>query len=475
MTNAPTIEALWTHDQAARATGGLAHGAWAASGVSIDSRSCRPGDLFVALRGEAFDGHDFIADAFARGAVAVLAESLPEGRPGLVVADSMAGLSALGAAGRARAAAQVIGVTGSVGKTGAKEALRAALARSAPCHASARSFNNDIGVPLSLARLPRHTPYCVQELGMNHAGELTALSALCRPHVALITTVEAAHSEFFASLEDIADAKAEVFSGLEGPRVAILNRDNWAFDRLAEKARAAGVARIISFGEDPRAEVRLLKYRLHENMSCVSADIGGVILTYKLGVAGRHWVTNSLGVLAAVWAVGGDLGLAGLGLGDMVAGAGRGRHHEVFLPTGRFRVIDESYNASPAAMQAAFDNFARIAPEKRGRRIAVLGEMRELGAASPAAHAALAEPLAAAGADVVLTLGADMAALAEALDGRAAVVRAKDLTELIEAAVHEVRAGDVVLVKGSNALCMSRVVDALVGLEDSAPRRVASA
>ncbi len=470
------VEPLWTSRDIAAATGGTASGAFDVFGVAIDSREVNQGDLFVALRGDNQDGHRYIAAALERGAAGALVErgaDLPPGAPVVAVDDGLAGLQALGAAARGRIAGKVIGVTGSVGKTGTKTAIAAALARSGATYASERSFNNHVGVPLTLARTPAASRHAVLEMGMNHAGELRALTAIARPHVAVVTTVAEAHMEFFASLDEIADAKAEIFEGLQPGGTAILNRDNAQFGRLAARAGDAGVGRILSFGAAPDADVRLVKCRLHEDCSAVTADVAGTLITYKIGIAGEHWVSNSLAVLATVAAVEADLGLAGLALAEIKPPRGRGRRHRIDWRDGEIVVIDESYNASPIAMLAAIKGLGRSAPARRGRRIAVLGDMRELGEQGPALHAGLRQPLREAGVDTVIAVGPLMQDMANALGLDVQVIDCATAADAAAQLLDTVVPGDVVMVKGSNAIGLSRVVDALLDLQDQPLRRAA--
>ena len=467
-----TEPALWTAAEAAAATGGTATADWRATGISIDTRSIAPGELFVALAGEARDGHAFVADALARGAAAALVTHRPEGvapdAPLLVVGDTLEGLRGLAAAARARAPVRVAGITGSVGKTGTKEMLRAMLAVQGPTHAAERSFNNHWGVPLTLARMPRDTAYAAIEIGMNHAGEITPLSRLARPHVALITTVEAVHLENFADETGIADAKAEIFAGLEPGGVAVLNRDNRHFDRVAAAARAAG-ARIVAFGETPGVEARLLDVAAHPMASVVRAEVGGTPLVFRLAAPGRHLALNAVGALAVAQALGADLARAAMGLGDWRAPQGRGARWDIALGDGDslLHVIDESYNANPASVAAALavlaahpveDGVGRVA---RGRRIACLGDMLELGSDERALHAALAEDPAMGGVDIVLCVGERMRALHDALpmarrggwfaDAGACAARLRRVLD----------GGDVVMVKGSNGIGMGKIVEVL--------------
>ena len=468
---------LWTDAQAAEATGGRNTAPWTANGVSIDSRSLAPRDLFVALQGPNFDGHDFIAKAFEGGAAAVVSHrhkpvDAPGASPGplLLVEDTMAALRGLGRAARARSRARFIGVTGSVGKTGTKEALARALRAQAPTAASAGSLNNHWGLPLSLARLRDDDAYGVFELGMNHPGEVRDLSALLRPDVALITNVEAVHIGHFDSVEQIADAKAEIFEGMPPEGAAVLNRDNPHFDRLAAKARAAGVGRVIGFGRDAAAEARLIGSDLEAAGSRVEAEILGARVSYRVGLPGFHWVMNSLAVLATVAAAGADVARAAEELSGIEALAGRGARCEIDLPEGPFAVIDDSYNASVTSMRAAFDVLGKAATEPGGRRIAILGDMLELGARAREMHLALARPLQENGVDVVLTCGRQMAALQDALPAALRGGHAADSNALVPIATATVAAGDVVLVKGSLGSRMKLLVEALSNMAQDLPR-----
>lgn len=468
-------EALWTAQGVAAAVSGDASAAFDVHGIAIDSREVRRGDLFVALRGEQQDGHRYIGDALARGAAGALVErgaAWPEGAPVIAVDDTLAGLQALGAASRARLSGTVIGVTGSVGKTGTRTAIAAALERSGGTYASERSFNNHVGVPLTLARTPAATDYAVLEMGMNHAGEMRALTGIARPDVALVTTIAPVHMEFFSSIEEIADAKAEIFEGVEPGGVAVLNRDNPMYDRLAARALECGVTRTVGFGVSASAEVRLLKSRLLEDCSTVSADVAGTLVTYKVGIPGEHWVANSLAVLAVVQAVGGDLGLAGLALADLQPPRGRGRRHRVDFRDAEILVIDESYNASPVAVAAALRTLAQTKlPHRRGRRIAVLGDMRELGAQAPAMHEALIAPLSDAGVEIVVAVGPLMGAMAADLGDGIQAVACDTAADATRQVLDLVQPGDAVMVKGSNAIGLSAVVEALLALQNHAGRR----
>ncbi len=463
---------LWIDTQAAAATGGRNTAPWTANGVSIDSRSLAPRDLFVALQGPSFDGHDFIAKAFESGAAATLShrQDLPDA-PGalLLVEDTMAALRGLGAAARARSRARFIGVTGSVGKTSTKEALAHCLRAQAPTAASAASLNNHWGLPLSLSRLPHDAVYGVFELGMNHPGEIRDLTGLLRPDVALITNVEAVHIGHFDSLDQIADAKAEIFEGMipestsgDAPGgTAVLNRDSPYFARLAEKARAAGIERIIGFGRDAAAEARLIESNLEATGSRVEAEILGARLSYRVGLPGSHWVANSLAVLATVAAVGADVARAAAELANLEAVAGRGVRREIDLPDGSFTLIDDSYNANINSMCAAFEVLGKAAVGPKGRRIAILGDMLELGAHAREMHLALVQPLRDAGVDLVLTCGPEMAALQDALPAAMRGGHAADSSALVPIATATLAVGDVVLIKGSLGSRMKLLVEAL--------------
>ncbi len=461
--------ALWTADEIAVATGGRVSGAFQCAGVEIDSRDVRSGDLFVALKGEATDGHRFVDKAFANGAAAALV-SEPVDWPHVLVPDTSKALAKLAAAARDRADAVRIGVTGSVGKTGVKEAIFAALDRASrgAAHRSVRSYNNHVGVPLSLARVPSRAKFGVFEMGMNHAGEIDALTVQVRPHVAVITTIAPAHIENLGSEEAIADAKAEIFGGLVEGGVAVIPSDSVHYDRLLVHARNAGV-RVISFGRAAGSDAKLLDAIPSANGgSLVTADIDGTRLCYSVAEPGDHWIMNSLAVMAAVQAAGGDLAAAGLALAEMGGLKGRGARSRVAVPGGHALVIDESYNANPASMRATL---RQLGQTPATRRIAVLGSMKELGDFAPAMHAQLVEPIAEAHVDHLVLVGDEMRALARELGKGGAGPLAALLTfahcdgpgEAI-AALEEfgLAGGDAVLVKGSNSVGLGRLVAHLV-------------
>ncbi|MBT4006224.1 MAG: UDP-N-acetylmuramoyl-tripeptide--D-alanyl-D-alanine ligase [Rhodospirillales bacterium] len=456
---------LWTATEAEAATGGHSTQPWLAQGVSIDTRTVEPGDLFIAIRGENRDAHIFLDDAFAAGAAAAMVEHIPSdhggGHPLLIVDDTYAGLMKLARTARKRADAKIIAITGSVGKTSTKEALGAALAPSGTVTTSQGNLNNRWGVPLSLARMHGDSDFGVFEIGMNHAGEITPLSRLLYPEIAIITTVEAVHLEFFKSVEEIAFAKSEIFDGMRGAGTAILNRDNPYFDLLANEARTRGIDRIVSFGENPSSDVRLLSFR-GNGASIVSADVMGTVIDFSLALPGRHSAQNAMAVLAAIQVGGGDLDGALHMLGTMPTPAGRGRRLSVILNDGSTAtVIDDSYNASPASMRAAFKVLAECIPGDGGRRIAVLGDMLELGHGSARTHEGLAEDLLASGVDLVLTTGDNMMHLDDALPRSKRGGHTTHADELVPLLERTLQSGDVVLVKASNSQHLGTVVEAL--------------
>jgi len=451
------MTALWTSAEIAAATGGVAQGDFTAAGVAFDSREVGPADLFVALKGEATDGHRFVEGAFGQGAAgAVVSE--PVNHPHVLVADATTALDALGRAGRLRTEARIAGVTGSVGKTGTKEALFAALDRATPgrAHRSVKSYNNHTGVPLSLARMPAATRFGVFEMGMNHAGELAALTRLVRPHVAIVTAIAPAHTAFFSGEEAIADAKGEIFQGLEPGGTAIVPYDSPHRERLVAAARPYA-ERIWTFGSGAGADIRAREaVRAPGGGTLVTATLPDAELTFTIAYPGAHWISNALAVLGAVEALGGDLAAAGLALADMAGLPGRGARVTVPVAGGEALLIDESYNANPASMAATL---AVLGAEPAPRRIAVLGEMRELGERSDRDHAALADPLVAAGVGFALLVGPGMAPLAEVLEGRIDFAHVPGAAAAGDRLLEVIAPGDAVLVKGSNAVGLARLVE----------------
>jgi UDP-N-acetylmuramoyl-tripeptide--D-alanyl-D-alanine ligase len=460
---------LWTASDAQAATGGVASAPFAATGVSIDTRTLQPGDLFVALK-DVRDGHDFVPEAFRRGAAAALVSRPVGAGPELLVADVLAGLTALGAAGRGRAGARVVAVTGSVGKTSTKEMLRAVLAAQGSVHAAEASYNNHWGVPLTLARLPADADFAVIEIGMNHPGEIAPLARLARPHVALITTIAPAHMEAFddiGGLEGIAREKASIFEGLEPGGIAVINADLTTTPILEA---AAGTRRILRFGTGAGADVRVTDVRVAQDNIVARARIGEREILYKVASPSRHFALNAAGVIAVAEALGADPVVAACDIGLWQPPAGRGTREEVVMDIvfdeNRFDLIDDAFNANPASMSAALEVLASTAPRDgvgrvgKGRRIAVLGDMLELGRLEAGLHADLARLPALAWIDRVHCVGPRMRALWEALpqDRRGEwTATAQQMAARVKGLVD---AGDVVLVKGSKGSKVSLVVEA---------------
>ena len=438
------------------------------TGLSLDSRGLEPGEVFVALRDQR-DGHAFVPAAFERGASAALVEAAYVRQAGdgplIRVGDTLEGLSGIARAARARLSddAGVVAVTGSVGKTSTKEMLRACLSRLGATHAPEKSFNNHWGVPLTLARMPATTRFAVIEIGMNHAGEITPLTKLARPHVAVITTVEPVHLGHFASVEAIADAKAEIVSGVEPGGVVILNRDNAHFERLTAVARVAGVD-VVSFGEHEKASVRMVKCALGTDRTEIEAECGNGLIVYSLAAPGRHMAQNSLAAIAVLEALGQDFEStihAAAALATFGAPVGRGQRETLECAGGAILLVDESYNANPASMRAAFAALALVPRTDYPRRIAVLGDMLELGEQASRLHAGLAEAIAAAGIDLVFAAGPDMKALHERIEPSRRGHWAEAAAGLTDALLGAVRAGDAVMVKGSYGSRMGPLVEAL--------------
>ena len=408
------MSALWTSAEVERALSPVAmSGPFEASGVTFDSRAVAAGDIFFALPGETTDGHAFVADALVRGAAAaVVSRDVPGASGNLIrVPDTMKALVALGHAGRERSPARIASVTGSVGKTSTKDALRAMLSAQARTEASAASFNNHVGVPISLARLPADARYGVFEIGMNHPGEIEPLARQVAAHVGVITNVEPAHIGHMGSEEAIADEKACLFAGMRAGAVAVLNRDNRHYDRLAGHARRFGVSRIVGFGKSAAAEARLLACRLQDSGSDVEALIHGRRIEYRLRAAGEHWVLNSIAALAVVEALGADLAKAAATLGEVKPSPGRGARRRLRFGSGSVELLDESYNANPASVRAMLAVLARTEPAPGGRRLLAMGDMRELGEYADDLHAGLADAVAASGAAQVFLCGPHMQAL----------------------------------------------------------------
>ena len=455
------MSVLWTAAEIAEATGGSASADFEVTGVTFDSREVQAGDLFVAMPGTVHDGHQFVAGAIAAGAAGAIV-SQPIDAPHVLVDDTARALESLGCASRARSKAKIIAVTGSVGKTSTKEAIYAGLDRwrRSAVHRSVKSYNNHTGVPLSLARMPRDSGYAVLELGMNNAGEIASLTRMVRPHVALITAIAPAHIENLKTEEAIADAKAEIFEGLEPGGIAILPNDSPHRDRLVKAARRR-TDRIITFGRGDADVHALHAVASHGGGSLITASLLDCDLTFTISQPGDHWVSNALAALAAVEAVGGDVAVAGLALADMGALKGRGERHRIAIEGGELLLIDESYNANPASMAATLKSLG----DETGveRRIAVLGPMRELGSHSDALHAGLAPAVIDAHVDRLVLIGEEMGPLADALEGQVPVDRASGVDDAADILLSIARPGDAVLVKASNSVGLARLVERVAG------------
>jgi len=457
---------LWTLEEIAVATGARVGGGFRqATGASIDTRTLEPGDLYFAIKGDVHDGHDFVPAAIEKGAsgAVVSEEKAPAFASDrlIVVPDVLEAMRQLGRAARKRTDARIVAITGSVGKTGTKEAMRIALSRLGTTHASVASYNNHWGVPLTLSRMPRETEFGIFEIGMNHAQEILPLTAMVRPHVAVVTTIEPVHIEFFPSLWGIADAKGEIFSGLEPGGTAVINRDSPYFDRLKAHALASSAGRVVSFGEHEAADIRAERILVKPDQSVVEARVFGQLVTYRIGTAGRHIALNSLSVLAASHALGADIAQVALSFPDLKPPVGRGERTMLSVGDGQVLLIDESYNANPASMRAALANLGAVELGRQARRIAVLGDMKELGERGPSLHEELAEAVTANEIDLVFAAGPLMENLVGRLPKAKVVLHAETSAELVEAVCSAIRPGDAVTVKGSLSMRMALVVKAL--------------
>lgn len=458
------MNALWTSNELAQALGVAIGAPFEANGVTFDSRAVAAGDLFFALKGETTDGHGFVPEAMKRGAAAAVVSRDVENAGGTLirVPDTMKALEGLGRAARRRSPARIASVTGSVGKTSTKDALRAMLSAQAPTSASAASFNNHVGVPISLARLPREARYGVFEIGMNHPGEIEPLARQVEAHVGVVTNIGPAHIGFMGSEEAIADEKACLFAGMAPDAVAVLNRDSRHYDRLVGRARHFGVSRIVGFGRSESADARLLSCDLQDSGSDVVALIHGRRIEYRLGAAGEHWVLNSIAALAVVEALGADVVQAAATLSGVSASPGRGARRFLKFGSGTVELLDESYNGNPMSVRAMLAILARTEPAKGGRRLLALGDMRELGDAADAYHAGLADAVSASGAAEVFLCGPHMKVLWEKLAPSQRGVHRPDSAALAPEVAAALRAGDVIAVKGSLGSKMKIVVDAVL-------------
>ena len=461
--NAP----LWSQTELAAALGAAPGGPLRApvAGVSIDTRTLRPGDLFFAIKGESSDGHDYVERAFAAGAAACVvaaahAPALATLGPLFAVDEPLRAMERLGVEARVRSRARIVAVTGSVGKTSAKEMLRLMLSKTGATHASPASYNNHWGVPLTLARLPADAAFAVFEIGMNHSGEIAPLTAMVRPHVALITTIAPVHIEHLGSIEAIAEAKAEILGGLEPKGVAVLNRDAPQYELLEARARAQG-AKVLSFGADEEAHAKLLRCDGLDAGARVRACIGVGELSFALGAPGVHMAQNALGALLAAKALGADLLVSAAALAEFAPPKGRGERFTLETASGPIVLIDESYNANPASMRAALALLGATEPGKGGRRIAALGDMLELGAGGEAMHADLADALKSARVDRVFCAGPLMRALFNSAPAHTRAAWAPDASALEPELAKALRGGDVVMIKGSNGSRMGPLAASL--------------
>lgn len=461
-------QALWTTAEIITATHGMSTGVWSASSVSIDTRTMQPGALFVALPGTKVDGHEHVASALANGAAGAIVSKPVAGVDAarlIVVKDVEKALQQLGHAARSRSHAKFIGVTGSVGKTGAKEMLAAALAPVGKVYATKGNLNNHLGVPLNLANLPADTDYAVLEMGMNHAGEISPLSQMVRPHVSLITTVDAVHIEHFPSVEAIADEKAAIFDGMAGHGVAVLNSDNAHFERLKKHAQAKGMDRILSFGTGKNALCRMMQYAIDDTHSVIEAMIAGTSMSYRIGTIGKHWALMSVAVLGVVDALSVDIAKSAAALEQFSEPKGRGQIRKLSLKGGNLRLIDDAYNASPISMKGAIEKVAemRDASPQPVRTVVVLGDMLELGEQAEDLHVGLVPTLVNNQMDLVFAAGSFMEKMYQALPEGMRGAYTRTSRELAPMVVEALRMNDLVLVKGSRGSRMDVVVDAIEG------------
>lgn len=457
-----TLEYLWSAHEIAAATGGTASGAWSASGVSINTRTLEVGDLFVAIKGPMLDGHQFVFEALERGASGLLIDSrppdLPEQAPLVMVNDTLDALHALGKASRRRSDALILAVTGSVGKTSTKNALYHAFAVQGRTTCSQASHNNLWGVPLSLSQMAPSDQFGIFEIGMSHPGEISPLSKMVSPHIAIITNVAPAHTENFDNMEAVAEAKAEIFEGLGKTGIPILNADNRFFSSLKARSKAVGIENLLTFGSSKNADTRLVSVSSDCRGSRVEASIQGKKISYKVSLPGKHQVMNSLATLTAVFAAGADIAAAAAALGQLSPLPGRGKSYQLEFLGGSIQLIDESYNANPTSMQAALNNLGNTKVKPPGRRIAILGDMRELGRDSQQYHLDIAPTIFKNQIEKIFTVGSQMGALFYSLPQKMQCFCSEDTKEITRELLNILRPNDIVLVKGSNAVGMASIV-----------------
>jgi UDP-N-acetylmuramoyl-tripeptide--D-alanyl-D-alanine ligase len=456
----------WKTNEIIKATKGKCSGSWEVSHVVIDSRKVASGALFVALKGAHADGHDHVASALQQGAVAaIVSHYVPDVAPEkqVLVKDVAAALSALGKAARDRSKAKFIGVTGSVGKTGAKEMLHKVLSACGKTHATSGNYNNHLGVPLTLANMPLDAKYAVIEMGMNHAGEIKALGKMARPDVSLITTIDAVHLEHFDSVKAIADAKCEIFSGMQGGGVAVLNQDNAYFAQCKKSAERYKLDRVLGFGSHKNAWARLTRYAISDGHSQIEAEIGGTLIQFSIGAIGKHWAVSALAVLGCVEALGEDLAKAAQALRHFSEPDGRGQIRKLAFKTGQLKLIDDSYNASPVSVEAAIEKVANLRDSipQKCRTIVVLGDMLELGDHAEEMHIGLVPSLINNQMDLVFAAGSFMRHLYEALPPSMQGAYAPTSEALAPKVIESLIPDDLVLVKGSRGSKMEVVVSAI--------------
>lgn len=458
----------WTTHEIIAATHGVSTGDWIATSVSIDTRTLEAGALFVALPGSKVDGHEHVAAALEKGASGALVSKPVAGVDAaklVMVKDVEKALQAMGTAARNRSSAKVIGITGSVGKTGAKEMIAAALRATGSVYATKGNLNNHLGVPLNLANMPLDVQYAVIEMGMNHAGEISPLSHMARPHVSLITTVDAVHIEFFPSVEAIADEKSAIFDGMGGAGVAVLNADNPHYERCKAHAQSKGLDRILSFGTGKNALCRMTKYAIDDTHSVIEATIAGTPMQYTIGTIGKHWALMSVAVLGVVDALGADLAKAAASLANFMEPKGRGQIKKLSIKGGNLRLVDDCYNASPVSMKGAIEKIAemRDASEQKVRTVVILGDMLELGEHAEDLHVGLVPTLVNNQMDLVFAAGTFMEKLYHALPESMRGAYKATSRELAPEVVAALGANDLVLVKGSRGSRMDIVVEAIEG------------
>lgn len=458
-------EIIWNSSDAELATGGKSTNKWQASGVSIDSRNINSGDLFIAIVGENFDGHNFVNEALKKCAAAVVnfvPEDAPEDANLLVVEGTIEAMRDMAEFSRKRLKGKVIAVTGSVGKTSTKEMLTEAFSCHGKTLATIGNLNNHYGLPLTLCRIPSDTEYCILEMGMSASGEISPLSVIARPDIAIITNVEPVHMEFFDSVEQISDAKSEIFDGMPEESVAILNRDNTHFMRMGSSAKQALISNIKSFGKTDGADYQLVEYSQKNGHGHVVAQLNGKKQEFDLGITGEHQALNAMAVLAAVESAGCDSQKSIKNLEKFSAKSGRGKKHKISIDGKSITIIDDTYNASPASVRAAIKTLNATKAESGGRAIAVLGDMFELGKKSEQMHADLSNDLQENKINLVFTAGELTNSLYNALPSKIKGAQAKNSEAIAPTVSKALQDGDIVLIKGSRGMRMERVVDYLL-------------